>query len=111
MDSKSTGTTTGLDISPATLFHQSTMYWQHPHLPWLTLFPRMSKANNTGFTLGEAESAALANDWADSFRALFQVSFDLKKSQCFDEYIERVPFKVSAGRVLTFVYKFCFLLL
>lgn len=73
MDSKAPGTTTGLDISPATLFHQSTMYWQHPHIPWLTLFPRMAKANNTGLTIGEAESAALESDWTDSFRALFQL--------------------------------------
>lgn len=66
--------TTGLDTFPAALVHQSTMYWQHPHLPWLTLFPRMSKANN-GCTLGEAECESLAADWADSFRSLFQVGF------------------------------------
>lgn len=64
---------TGLDISPAARFHQSTMYWQHPHLPWLTLFPRMSKSNN-GHIIGEAERVALARDWTESFRALFQVS-------------------------------------
>lgn len=67
--------TTGLDISPAARFHQSTMYWQHPHLPWLTLFPRTSKAN-IGCTIGEAERTALARDWSDSFRALFQVTFE-----------------------------------
>ena len=64
--------TSGLDISPAARFHQSTMYWQHPHLPWLTLFPRMSKAN-IGSQIGEVERNALARDWSDSFRALFQV--------------------------------------
>lgn len=67
--------TTGLDISPAARFHQSTMYWQHPHLPWLTLFPRMSKANIGSTIIGDAERKALAHDWADSFRALFQVKF------------------------------------
>lgn len=71
MDLKSS--TTSVDMSPAARFSQSTMYWQHPHLPWLTLFPRMSKANN-GHTIGEAESAALANDWKGSFRALYFVS-------------------------------------
>lgn len=65
---------TGFDISPAARFHQSTMYWQHPHLPWLTMFPRMSKAN-IGCAIGEAERTALARDWSDSFRALFQVCF------------------------------------
>lgn len=73
-DLKSSGTS-GLDISPAAQFHQSTMYWQHPHLPWLTLFPRMSKAN-IGCQVGEAERTALARDWSDSFRALFQVRFN-----------------------------------
>lgn len=63
---------TGLDISPAARFHQSTMYWQHPHVPWLTMFPRMSKAN-IGCSIGEAERTALARDWSDSFRSLFQV--------------------------------------
>lgn len=67
-----TTASTGLDISPGARFHQATMYWQHPHLPWLTLFPRNSKSNN-GFNLGEPERAALATAWVDSFRALFQV--------------------------------------
>lgn len=52
------------------------MYWQHPHLPWLTLFPRMSKANN-GLNIGENERTALAKDWVDSFRSLFQVLLSL----------------------------------
>lgn len=64
----------GLDTSTAARFHQATMYWQHPHLPWLTLFPRSAKTNN-GFSLGEPERAALAAGWVDSFRALFQVRF------------------------------------
>lgn len=67
-----TTSSTGLDISPSARFHQATMYWQHPHLPWLTLFPRNTKSNN-GFNLGESERNALATDWVDSFRALFQV--------------------------------------
>lgn len=70
---------TGLDISLGARFHQSIMYWQHPHLPWLTLFPRMSKAN-IGVNMGDEERKALSQDWSDSFRALFQVSllFSLK---------------------------------
>lgn len=54
------------------------MYWQHPHLPWLTLFPRMSKTN-IGVNIGEAERIALARDWSDSFRALFQL---VRSLQC-----------------------------
>lgn len=68
---------TGLDISPGARFHQATMYWQHPHLPWLTLFPRNSKSNS-GINLGEHERAALASDWTNSFRALFQVNIFIR---------------------------------
>lgn len=68
----------GLDISPAARLNQSTYYWQHPHLPWLTLFPRNSKDNN-GILIGERERKALATDWSDSFRGLFQL---LRARQC-----------------------------
>lgn len=59
--------------SDSAQFHQSTMYWQHPHLPWLTLFPRSAK-NDSKFSLGDTERDALAREWSDSFRALFQVN-------------------------------------
>lgn len=65
---------TDLKSSEAARFHQSTMYWQHPHLPWLTLFPRMSKLNIKFNKIGDAEREALALEWKDSFRALFQVN-------------------------------------
>lgn len=68
----------GLDISPATRFNQATYYWQHPHIPWMTLFPRNSR-ENTGITLGERERKALAEDWDYSFRGLFQL---LRARQC-----------------------------
>lgn len=68
----------GLDISPAARLNQATYYWQHPHLPWLTLFPRNSKDNN-GILIGERERKALAVDWSDSFRGLFQL---LRARQC-----------------------------
>ncbi|XP_023294878.2 protein downstream neighbor of son homolog [Lucilia cuprina] len=68
----------GLDISPATRFNQATYYWQHPHIPWMTLFPRNSR-DNTGITLGERERKSLAEDWDYSFRGLFQL---LRARQC-----------------------------
>uniref|UniRef100_A0A1I8PHZ6 Protein downstream neighbor of son homolog n=2 Tax=Stomoxys calcitrans TaxID=35570 RepID=A0A1I8PHZ6_STOCA len=68
----------GLDISPATRFNQATYYWQHPHIPWMTLFPRNSR-DNTGITIGERERKALAEDWDYSFRGLFQL---LRARQC-----------------------------
>ncbi|XP_030078630.1 protein downstream neighbor of son homolog, partial [Drosophila hydei] len=67
-----------LDISDATRFNQCTYYWQHPHLPWLTLFPRNAKENN-GITIGERERKALAEEWDYSFRGLFQL---LRARQC-----------------------------
>lgn len=73
----------GLDISLGARFHQATMYWQHPHVPWLTLFPRTMRAN-ADFTCGEAERAALAKDWTESFRALFQL---LRARQCAYFYV------------------------
>lgn len=68
----------GLDISPATRFNQATFYWQHPHIPWMTLFPRNSR-DNTGIIIGERERKALAEDWDYSFRGLFQL---LRARQC-----------------------------
>lgn len=68
----------GLDISPGARFYQSTLYWQHPHLPWLTLFPRNSKSNH-GIVLGETERTALGKEWAVSFQNLFQL---VRARQC-----------------------------
>uniref|UniRef100_A0A1B0A1N1 Protein downstream neighbor of son homolog n=1 Tax=Glossina pallidipes TaxID=7398 RepID=A0A1B0A1N1_GLOPL len=68
----------GLDLSPATRFNQATYYWQHPHIPWMTLFPRNSR-DNTGITLGEKERNALSEDWNYSFKGLFHL---LRARQC-----------------------------
>lgn len=68
----------GLDISPGARFYQSTLYWQHPHLPWLTLFPRNAKSNH-GTVLGETERASLGKEWAISFQNLFQL---VRARQC-----------------------------
>ncbi|KAH8278853.1 hypothetical protein KR018_010486 [Drosophila ironensis] len=67
-----------LDISDATRFNQCTYYWQHPHLPWMTLFPRTAK-ENIGIVVGERERKALAEEWDYSFRGLFQL---LRARQC-----------------------------
>ncbi|XP_017044193.1 protein downstream neighbor of son homolog [Drosophila ficusphila] len=76
MDPQRTEST--LDISDATRFNQCTYYWQHPHLPWLTLFPRTAK-ENVGVVVGERERKALAEEWDYSFRGLFQL---LRARQC-----------------------------
>lgn len=71
----------GLDISPAAKLNQSTYYWQHPHLPWMTLFPRNSKSNSlVNITANnDAIKDALVKDWNKSFKGLFQL---LRARQC-----------------------------
>ncbi|XP_055373386.1 protein downstream neighbor of son homolog isoform X2 [Condylostylus longicornis] len=67
-----------LDISLGARFHQGLHYWQHPTLPWLTLFPRNAK-ENSGFQIKEKERNFLTKDWSDSFRGVFQL---LRARQC-----------------------------
>lgn len=70
-----------LDISPATKLNQATYYWQHPHLPWMTLFPRNAKTNPLVniTTNNDAIKEALVKDWNKSFKGLFQL---LRARQC-----------------------------
>ncbi|XP_041977627.1 protein downstream neighbor of son homolog isoform X2 [Aricia agestis] len=64
-----------LDTSPKARFHQTCLYWQHPHLPWLNLFPRSSgKVAATNFmATNEEVKQALMTEWTESFRSLFQL--------------------------------------
>ncbi|CAG4907999.1 unnamed protein product [Colias eurytheme] len=64
-----------LDTSPRARFHQTCLYWQHPHLPWLNLFPRSSgKVAATSFmATNEEVKQALLTEWTESFRSLFQL--------------------------------------
>uniref|UniRef100_A0A182QSY7 Uncharacterized protein n=1 Tax=Anopheles farauti TaxID=69004 RepID=A0A182QSY7_9DIPT len=77
IDSKESST--GLDISPGARFYQATLYWQHPYLPWFTLFPRNSRNNNTQTPLNETVRSVLASEWVTSFRNLFQL---VRARQC-----------------------------
>lgn len=64
-----------LDTSPRARFHQACLYWQHPHLPWLDLYPRSSgKVAATSFmATNEDVKQALHTEWTESFRSLFQL--------------------------------------
>ncbi|XP_053623902.1 protein downstream neighbor of son homolog [Plodia interpunctella] len=64
-----------LDTSPRALFHQTSLYWQHPHLPWLQLYPRSSgRVAATSFMATNDEvKQALLREWTESFRSLFQL--------------------------------------
>ncbi|XP_050074227.1 protein downstream neighbor of son homolog [Anopheles maculipalpis] len=70
---------TGLDISPGARFYQATLYWQHPYLPWFTLFPRNARNNHTQTPLDESVRSVLAKEWIISFRNLFQL---VRARQC-----------------------------
>ncbi|CAK1582305.1 unnamed protein product [Parnassius mnemosyne] len=64
-----------LDTSPRARFHQTCLYWQHPQLPWLQLFPRSSgRVAATSFIATNPElKDALHREWTESFRSLFQL--------------------------------------
>ncbi|KAL1131471.1 hypothetical protein AAG570_011088 [Ranatra chinensis] len=66
-----------IDTSPNAVFHQCCLYWQHPSLPWLQLFPRSSKQSDVDKVplVGSQPKIrdSLHRDWADSFRSLFQL--------------------------------------
>ncbi|KAL0893652.1 hypothetical protein ABMA27_013812 [Loxostege sticticalis] len=70
-----TTSSSSLDTSPRALFHQTCLYWQHPHLPWLDLYPRSSgKVAATSFMAANEEvKQALHREWTESFRSLFQL--------------------------------------
>ncbi|XP_064618396.1 protein downstream neighbor of son homolog [Liolophura sinensis] len=57
-------------------FQRSIMYWIHPSLPWVKLFPRMTGDNNRVsraalMTTDDDVLAALRTDWAESFTSAF----------------------------------------
>nr|CAG4641021.1 EOG090X09DI [Eulimnadia texana] len=76
---------TSLDTSTNAQIHQCCLYWQHPHLPWLHLYPRNTvssvSSSSQSCTIGLDEKIAqtLANDWCESLRSLFGL---LRARQC-----------------------------
>lgn len=72
---------TSLDTSPNAKFHQCCLYWQHPSIPWLQMFPRITgkvSACNTIVNSLEIKEN-LHSTWSDSLRSLFQL---LRTRQC-----------------------------
>ncbi|XP_034840439.1 protein downstream neighbor of son homolog [Maniola hyperantus] len=70
-----TASSSTLDTSPRARFHQTCLYWQHPHLPWLALFPRAAgRVAATSFlAANEDAKRAMLTEWTESFRSLFQL--------------------------------------
>lgn len=74
--------TSFLDTSPNAKFHQCCLFWQHPYLPWLQLFPR----TNRKFTISTktptdvlSAKQSLHTAWTESFRSVFQL---IRTKQC-----------------------------
>ncbi|XP_077297573.1 humpty dumpty [Arctopsyche grandis] len=76
-----TSNSSTLDTSHHARFHQNCLYWQHPSLPWMNLFPRTSgRVSNKNFIAANDEiKNALHQEWTESFRSLFQL---LRVRQC-----------------------------
>ncbi|XP_072850205.2 protein downstream neighbor of Son [Pogona vitticeps] len=59
-------------------FQQSLVYWLHPYLPWLQLFPRigadrkMTRKNNP-WSYDEALQQVLMSEWSLSFTSLYNL--------------------------------------
>ncbi|XP_046461627.1 protein downstream neighbor of son homolog [Daphnia pulex] len=73
-----------LDTSTNAQFHQCCLLWQYPWLPWLSLFPRDTRAPITSTSsvqigMDSSVSNCLINDWCESFRSLFGL---LRARQC-----------------------------
>ncbi|XP_064629428.1 protein downstream neighbor of son homolog [Lineus longissimus] len=66
-----------------TALQQCCMYWMHPNLPWLKLFPRMVTDNKIGKLVPLLQDEGVINmlhtDWTNSFTSAFQL---LKAQHC-----------------------------
>lgn len=62
-------------------FNQCCLYWQHPSLPWLKLFPRnIHKVSDiTSIGVHQEIRDSLQNAWFDSFRSVYQL---VRTKQC-----------------------------
>ncbi|XP_016093463.1 protein downstream neighbor of son homolog [Sinocyclocheilus grahami] len=63
-------------------FHQCLQYWQHPSLPWLSLFPRIGAERKfSGKCVPWAQDTALQqslmSDWSVSLTSLYRIEFSL----------------------------------
>uniref|UniRef100_A0A3P9JHN9 Downstream neighbor of SON n=1 Tax=Oryzias latipes TaxID=8090 RepID=A0A3P9JHN9_ORYLA len=77
-------------------FQQSLVYWQHPSLPWLSLFPRINAERNfSGRGAPWAHDAALQQslmrEWSASLSSLYSL---LKSKRCPYFYVCSYQFTV-----------------
>ncbi|KAK6642000.1 hypothetical protein RUM44_013723 [Polyplax serrata] len=69
------GRNTQLDVTTNAKFHQCCLYWQHPSIPWLTLFPRNTneKINPQLLATQLTMSSSLVTEWTSAFKSLYQL--------------------------------------
>lgn len=68
------------DTSAQTRFHQNCLFWQHPSLPWVSLFPRQGQKRFEGTQLVDSRfHEVLQLDFRQSFKSLYQL---LRARQC-----------------------------
>ncbi|OXB72530.1 UNVERIFIED_CONTAM: hypothetical protein H355_003888 [Colinus virginianus] len=77
-------------------FQQSLVYWLHPSLPWLQLFPRIGADRKVAgkacpWAQDEALQQALMSDWSVSFTSLYNL---LKAKLCPYFYVCTYQFTV-----------------
>lgn len=76
-----TNSTSSLDASIKSKFHQCCLYWQQPYLPWMELFPRnrTKTANISSIATNATIKDGFRNAYADSLRSLFHL---IRTKQC-----------------------------
>ncbi|XP_008428803.1 protein downstream neighbor of son homolog isoform X1 [Poecilia reticulata] len=77
-------------------FQQCLVYWQHPSLPWLSLFPRINaeknfSGKNMPWTQDEAVHESLVKEWSVSLSSLYSL---LKVGLCPYFYVCSYQFTV-----------------
>lgn len=74
--------TSSLDASIKSKFHQCCLYWQQPCLPWIELFPRNKTKilnNTTSIATNPTIKDGFRNAYVDSLRSLFHL---IRTKQC-----------------------------
>ncbi|XP_065352354.1 protein downstream neighbor of son homolog [Cloeon dipterum] len=82
VDLKSSETSPAISTGINAQLHQTCLAWQHPNLPWVSLFPRTSHEKNRAkksVPVDPVMKDALHNAWRESFRSLLQL---VRAHQC-----------------------------
>ncbi|XP_052829120.1 protein downstream neighbor of Son isoform X2 [Octopus bimaculoides] len=80
-------------------FHRETLYWVHPNLPWVKLFPRIThEKSSNSINLGDQVYSSLLSDWSESFLSAFG---QLRSGYCPYLYVCTHQFTVLFKRMKT----------